>query len=163
FLDAAAQLKDELDFEIIFVFFKGDVKAIKDYAIQLGIGDRLHIFENVNYPYIPAIYNKSDILVLPEMGQVVANAGFPGKTSEYLASGKAVISTDFSNLKDVLKNNENVMMSSLGDLDAYVGNLRSLIRDPDLRSRLGVQALKTAIQYFDYKNGVSPLVDELLN
>jgi len=158
---ASVSHKRNLDFQIVLIFSKGDVNLIKNLILKLKIENVVTIIEDIYYPYIPAIYKHSDILVLPEMGDVVANAGFPGKTAEYLASGKAIITTDFSNLKDYLKHGYNCMMSSIGDLDKYTENLNRLILEKSLREHLGQNAILTAIKYFDYKKGVLPLVEEL--
>jgi glycosyltransferase involved in cell wall biosynthesis len=137
------------------------VNEIKEYSEKLGIDKQVHIFEDVPFQYIPAIYKKSDVLILPEMGKEVANAGFPGKTSEYLAAGKAIIATDFSNIKDVLKHEKNVMISPVGDVPLYSENFVRLITDSSLRDYLGRNAIQTAIEKFDYRKGVMPLVEEL--
>lgn len=159
FLECAAKLiKKEYEFDIVFIFFKGLINEIVDFAEQLKITKNITIIENVYTDYIPAIYKYSDILVLPEMGITVANAGFPGKTAEYLASGRAIISTDFSDLSDYLINGYNALISPIGDYDLYTNNLENLISNPELRTHLGKNAIITAKERFDYIQNVKPLI-----
>lgn len=163
FLKCASELKkrEHLDFSIILIFHSGNVEEVKNYCTNLGIEEIVAILPKLPWRYIPALYKKVDILVLPEMGDVIANAGFPGKTGEYLASGKAIISTDFSDLSVYLKNGFNAMISPIGDEERYMQNLKSLILDAELRKTIGENAVKTAKEYFDYKFGVLPLISEL--
>lgn len=162
FLKCASNLiAEKICFDIVLVFFKGHVDYIRKLILQLNILQNVTIIEDVYYPLIPAIYNYSDILVIPEMGEIVANAGFPGKTAEYLASGKAIITTDFSNLKDYLIHDYNCMMSPIGDYEKYTNNLKLLVLDEKQRLIIGKNALATSIKYFDFKKGVLPLIEEL--
>lgn len=164
FMDCAKKVLDNnpsLQIDIIFLFFKGNVEAIKEYAKEIGIYNVITIYENIYYPYIPAIYKYADILVLPEMGDIVAKAGFPGKSAEYLASGKSIICTDFSNLKDYFISDYNCLMSPLNDSESYTKNLSRLIFDKKMRLNLGEKAVKTAIDFFDYKKGVGPIIEAI--
>ena len=160
-MNAEQVYKSGFDFRIVLLFFKGDVDYIRFQICKYKLDEICMIYENINPQYIPAFYQKADILVIPEMGDVVANAGFPGKTAECLAAGKAIISTNFSNLKDILINDENCLISDLGDSETYQINLKRLIQDTNLRERLGAHAIQTAIEFFDYKKSVTPMVNEL--
>jgi glycosyltransferase involved in cell wall biosynthesis len=163
FLECASSImgKDNKYFQIVLVIFKGHITELKHKIDQLGLSRQVLLVENINGIDIPSIYNQSDILVLPEMGIEVANAGFPGKVAEYLASGKAIISTEFSNLTDYLHTGENVLMSTLGDKEKYCLNLRLLLKDKNLRKRLGENARRTAASHFSLSKGVQYLVDSI--
>lgn len=156
FLDAASQAMKEhnLEFTIFFFLVYGNTDKVKEYCKEIGLDDNVKIFKPVLPQYIPAIYSKADILILPEHGDVIANAGFPGKTAELLASGKAILSTSFSDLDLYLKNEENSMISELGDAVSYKTNLIKLLINKNLRERIGVGARKTASKYFDCKSGI---------
>lgn len=163
FLECAARIihNDQMDFQIVLVLFKGHMRLLNQKIHELDLEKNIIIIENVLSQKIPAIYNHADILVLPEMGIEVAHAGFPGKTAEYLASGKAIISTEFSNITDYLKHEHNVLMSPIGDKKSYIANLKRLIVDEDLRLRLGKNARRTARDFFSLDYGIKYLVDSI--
>lgn len=162
FLKNAAELiRQGHDFEIIFIVFKGHIREIKVYVAELGITDHFTLIENILPDYIPACYKHADVLVMPEMGKEVANAGFPGKTAEYLAVGVPIITTDFSNIKDVLTNGENCVMSPIGDDGAYQANLKQLLGDVVMRETIGRKAVKSAKQFFDYRQSIRHITDDL--
>lgn len=152
FLKAVQEVKKltSLPFRVVFVFHIGNVTKVRDYIEELKIEDLVEIYNGVHPRYIPSLYKESNILVLPEHGFDVANAGFPGKTGEYLISGKAIIATKFSDLSTYLKNGKNAMISEIGDLETYKTNLLQLIENDKLRMSLGQNAKTTGIRYFDF-------------
>ncbi len=161
FLNALSKVveNNKIRVRVFFVFHIGDLNKVSDYVNSLGLGDMVQIFGKTNPNYIPSLYKKSDILVLPEHGNEIANAGFPGKTGEYLISGKAIIATNFSDLSSYLFNNENSMISEIEDLEAYILNLEKIILDRNLRERIGISAIKTAKAHFDFKKASMKYVE----
>jgi len=161
-LECLAEIKSRgLDFIYFLVFHKGYSSQIQNIIIELGLGNNTFIINGLYPNYIPAFYKQMDVLVLPEMGSEVADAGFPGKTSEYLASGKSIISTKFSNLDDYLINGQNCLISAIGDKAQYVENLNKLIVDKNLRLFLGRNARITAEKQFRFESAILPLVEVL--
>jgi len=156
FLDSLVRVvqKKPFDYKVFFFFVYGDVEKVTNYCQFLGISQNVHVFKPVLPHFIPTIYSKADILVLPEHGDIIANAGFPGKTAELLASGKAIIATDFSDLAYYLKNKSNAMISKIGDRVAYERSLFELMENENLRSEIGRNARATAKMYFDCKNAI---------
>lgn len=163
FLEVSALLieADISDFEIIFIFVDGDVNLIKEHCSQLNILDHVSFLSPVLPKYMPAIYKYIDILILPEQGYIIANAGFPGKVSEYMASGKAILSTIFSDLNDYLIHEYNALLSNIGDKESYFNNMKRLLIDKELRFKLGENAIKTAQNEFDYKQGMLRYIEAI--
>jgi glycosyltransferase involved in cell wall biosynthesis len=163
FLECASTLinRDNLDFQIILIVFKAHRNLLDKKILDLNLLKNTIIIENIMSWKIPAIYKHADILVLPEMGIEVAHAGFPGKTAEYLAAGKAIIATEFSNITDYLHHEHNVMMSPIGDVDSYTSNFKRLLVDPTLRNRLGVNAKDTAQKHFSLNDGIKYFLNEI--
>ena len=153
FLNSISQLikRAKFDVEIIFLFYIGNVNKVVSYCQELAISDYVTVLPAILPVYIPAIYNHCDILILPEHGNVIANAGFPGKVAEYLASGKAILSTKFSDIPIYLKHGYNAMLADIGDQAEYTANLYQLLNDSSLRKSLGINALNTSREYFDNK------------
>lgn len=154
-------MKEYHEISIILVLSVGQISEIKQYVKNLSIQNRVHIYQNISYQYIPSLYQYIDILLLPEMGDTIAHAGFPSKTAEYLASGKAIIATEFSDLKDFLIHDYNALLSPIGDKATYKNNLSRAFSDVQLRKFLGNNGVQTAKQYFDYKQVSSIIADEI--
>jgi glycosyltransferase involved in cell wall biosynthesis len=152
-LDCAAELINKLnyDFLIVIIVLIGNKEIILKHANKLGIGANVLILNKQDQSNMPAIYKQCNILILPEHGMIIANAGFPGKTAELLASGKPVIATFFSDLGNYLINYENAMISMIGNKVAYIQNLKSLLDNSELRKQIGMNGRQTAINKFDYR------------
>ncbi len=152
-MQCAAELiqKQNYNFLIVIIALMGETKKIIDYAKELNIADNLIFLNKQQQDDMPAIYQLNDILFLPEHGSIIANAGFPGKTAELLASGKPVIATNFSDLTLYLKNGVNAMISEIDDKQTYTQNLKKLLDSIELRKQIGVEGRKTAIKHFDFR------------
>jgi glycosyltransferase involved in cell wall biosynthesis len=78
-----------------------------------------------------------------------ANAGFPFKLGEFLASGKAVIATSVGDVPNYLFNDINALLINPNSAEEIIDALLLLIEDPDKRKALGAEARKTAERCFD--------------
>lgn len=85
---------------------------------------------------VPAYIDAMDICVLPDSNLY----GSPMVLFEFMASGKAVIAPDLPPIRDVMTNGENGLIIRPGDAQALADALRALLRDSQLRSRLGENA-----------------------
>lgn len=98
--------------------------------------------------YYSALSN-CDIMCMTRTGSAFANGGFPFKLGEYLASGKAVIASDVSDIKYYLKDKINAILIEPDSKDALVKAIELLITDRDLRNKIGEEGRQTAKKYFD--------------
>jgi glycosyltransferase involved in cell wall biosynthesis len=89
-----------------------------------------------------------------------ANAGFPFKLGEFLATGKAVIASDVGDVSSYLKNNIDSILIKPNNVDELVVALSYILDNPEKISSLGNEARNTAETYFDSEK-VSTKVLEL--
>ena len=90
-----------------------------------------------------------DILCVTRTASPFAQAGFPFKLGEYLATGASVIASDVSDIRDYLKNKENAIIvkpDSAGDIAEAID---FLISNPDSAKQIGITARVTAKENFD--------------
>jgi glycosyltransferase involved in cell wall biosynthesis len=90
-----------------------------------------------------------DIFCMTRVNSKFANAGFPFKLGEFLASGKAVVATNVGDVSNYLFNDVNAMVISPDSVDEIAEALDILINNPEKRKSLGIEARKTAEQFFD--------------
>lgn len=93
--------------------------------------------------------NDCDIMCVTRSNSAFANGGFPFKLGEYLASGKAVIASDVSDIKYYLKDKINCILIRPDSKDDLVKAIETLITDRDLRIKIGEEGRRTARKYFD--------------
>lgn len=93
--------------------------------------------------------NECDIFCMTRVNSIYANAGFPFKLGEFLASGKAVIATNVGDVGDFLRHDVNSLIVSPESVPELVDALYQIIDNPAKIKSLGVEARKTAETYFD--------------
>jgi len=77
------------------------------------------------------LIRKSHVLVLPSYGE-----GLPLVILEFLRSGRPVIATEVGAIPEVIRDGENGLLFSPGDIEALIAALRGLLEDPLQRERL---------------------------
>jgi glycosyltransferase involved in cell wall biosynthesis len=95
------------------------------------------------------LLNECDIFCMTRVNSKFANAGFPFKLGEFLASGKAVVATSVGDVPNYLFNDINALLIQPDSVDEIIDALIILIENPEKRETLGIQARKTAERCFD--------------
>lgn len=96
--------------------------------------------------------NSADILCMPRINTSYANAGFPFKLGEYLATGKPVIASMVSDIPLILHDKKEAMLTIPGDSDSIVAAVNFLLSDPTQASIIGAKGREIAFKLFDYKS-----------
>lgn len=95
------------------------------------------------------LLNECDIFCMTRINSKFANAGFPFKLGEFLASGKAVIATNVGDVSKYLKDDVNALMIQPNSVRELIEALTKLVENPDKICALGIEARKTAELNFD--------------
>jgi glycosyltransferase involved in cell wall biosynthesis len=95
-----------------------------------------------------ATLNSCDIFCMTRVNSQFANAGFPFKLGEFLASGKGVIATKVGDVSNYL-DDKNALLISPNSVSELTEALTVFIKDPAKISVLGAEARKTAETHFD--------------
>lgn len=77
------------------------------------------------------------------------HSGFmsPMKMFEYMASGRAIVSADWPQIREVLRDGQNALLHGRGDVDELENALHRLANDPLLRDQLAHNALQDVGNY----------------
>jgi glycosyltransferase involved in cell wall biosynthesis len=102
---------------------------------------------------LPLYQAACEALLMPYQRQVAASSGgdiarylSPMKVFEYLACGRAILSSDLPVLREVL-NPENAILLPMEDIDAWATAIRNLQENPVFCARLAEQARRDAQKY----------------
>lgn len=91
---------------------------------------------------LPAVMRACDLLCLPSDLE-----GTPRVITEAMASGLPVVATDVGGIPEQVADGESGLLVARGDHEALVEALSRLVRDPDLRRRMG-QAGQKRVEAF---------------
>lgn len=95
------------------------------------------------------VLNSCDIFCMTRINSKFANAGFPFKLGEFLASGKGVIATNVGDVSKYLFNEENALLINPDSVTDISNALLTFIQAPEKINVLGTEARKTAETNFD--------------
>jgi glycosyltransferase involved in cell wall biosynthesis len=132
------------------------IKMMK-YAEEIGIG-HLAIFTGfINHEEMPELIGAADVAVVPYPKMNHKLWLSPLKLFEYMASGVAIVASESGQVAEVIENGKNGLLVPPGDSDAMAAAITKLIIDQPLRTRLGAQARKDAIDCYSWESYVERL------
>ena len=141
---AMAQAICKADRRVVFLLV-GDGQArleIQGRAAALGLTEHFRFIGRVPHDQVPAYLRVMDIVVSPYRHEYLFYNS-PMKLLEYMAMGKATVSTALGQIKEVVADGENGMLYEPGNYDSMGARLLELVRNPKLRQQLGLKARKT--------------------
>ena len=126
------------------------------FLVLLGEGDlradlealceRLGIAENVRFtgwqPDVARLMVTCDLFCLPSR-----NEGMGKVLVEAMALGKPIVASDVGGIPDLVRSGENGLLVPVGDVTAWAQAIRELVRNPDLRRRMGETGRRIAPAY----------------
>ncbi|MBI2085055.1 MAG: glycosyltransferase [Candidatus Aenigmarchaeota archaeon] len=132
----------------------GDGKLYKNLllsAARAGVKDRIKFMRKVGDSWLPSVYRKSDVFILPSLYRSEA---FGLAQLEAMASGKPVISTEIKNsgVSFVNENGVTGIVVKPNDEISLANAMMKLMDDKKLRLKMGASARKRAEKVFDEKN-----------
>lgn len=165
-LDAFDKLADVYKNIRLVLTGRGDREAMKEFFSRIDMSphkDRIefkgYLDENDYYKLL----NDADIPCMTRVDLAFANAGFPFKLGEFLATGKPVIASRVSDVDRYLVNGRNAMLVQAGSSTEISAAVAFLIDNPDAASSIGAQGREVARSFFDYRKQGKGLLTFLEN
>jgi glycosyltransferase involved in cell wall biosynthesis len=133
---------------------------------RLGLSSLIEIKGFVPLAEVKTQVCKSHILINVRRDSVYSRSGLSTKLSEYLASGRMVISSDVGDVSRYVSNGESALLvPSTVTVDEITQALSQVLQSNDLRRRIGAAGRDVAKRYFDVsvaKVKLQVILDELL-
>ncbi len=102
---------------------------------------------------MPAYYALCDVVVLPSLRD-----GMPNALLEAMACGRPVLASAVGGMLDVVSDGRDGLLLPPRDDRAWIDALRRVLRDPELRERLGAAARQTVLAHFRPEQELSALL-----
>ena len=132
--------------------YKGSkIPEFRGYAEELGIADRVEFVGMVSRDKIPLYLKQSTILALARPSSLQAEAGFPSKVGEYLASGKPAVITRTGELSEYLRDGVSIFFSAPDNYLDFSEKLRYVLNHLDEARLVGIEGRTVARENFDYR------------
>jgi glycosyltransferase involved in cell wall biosynthesis len=111
--------------------------------------------------FVKDILSQADIGVIPyPPSRLHFNYAFPAKLSDYMASGKPVVSTNLKETASIIKTYECGLVAK--DWKEFEFHIERLYRDRDLARKLGENGRKAAERYLNYESLAEAFLQNLL-
>lgn len=151
------------DFEIV----GGTQDDIAMWKSYIGGLPNVRFHGHVPHSMTPGYLSGFDVALLPNQGFVGVSVGSnlnisrwtsPLKAFEYMSAGLPIIASDQPNLREVLSHNVNGLLCPASDAEAWCKALELLRASPELRSRLGQNALEIFTREYSWDARARKLV-----
>jgi glycosyltransferase involved in cell wall biosynthesis len=113
---------------------------------------KIHYLGYLNKEEYRNTLNSCDIFCMTRIDTPYANAGFPFKLGEMLATGKPVVSSNVGDVPHYLAHMENAILIKPGKVNELVDALQYLILNPSKRVEIGTKGRQVARKFFDARN-----------
>jgi glycosyltransferase involved in cell wall biosynthesis len=115
---------------------------LRALAEQLGIADRV-IFTGPRTD-VPQIMAACDVFTLPSFEEP-----FGLVYLEAMAMLRPVVAVDDGGTPEVVEHGRSGLLSPYGDIERLAGNIVTLLRDPEMRTRMGAYGRSRVVEYFN--------------
>jgi glycosyltransferase involved in cell wall biosynthesis len=141
--------------QIVFLLVGGETQDVARQQAEVDAKGLKNLFLTGFIPNaeLPLYQAACDVLLMPYQKRVAASSGgdisrylSPMKLFEYLACGRAILSSDLPVFREVLST-ENAILLPPEDIEAWTASMLSLQADPQRRSNLAAAARHTARHY----------------
>lgn len=139
---AVARLATEFPDLKLAVAGAGQLHRLRQVAAMHGVTSRLEILGWITPEQRAQELKRAAVLALPSY-----NEGLPMALLEAMAAGRPVVTTHVGGIPDVVHHEQEGLLVEAGDIAGLTAALGRLMRDGDLRQRLGRQARLSARAY----------------
>lgn len=144
-------LMTEFDHLQYLIVGNGPLKGEIESLIQrLGLTDRIQLCGMINEQDLQAIYQASDIFVMPNIPTDGDLEGFGIVALEAAVNKVCVVASKLEGIEDAITDQKNGWLVPSGDVDAYLIITRTLISDDNARINFSDQAQAFTLANYDW-------------
>jgi len=148
--------------EDVYLVFTGDPdyyrkQYIANLSRELGIEGQIIFTGFLSKDQLVWSYQHAIALLCCRNNSQYANYGSPTKLSEYLSTGKPVITNEVGDNNVYLEKNRNAFIARVEDCESIAEQMHLILTKPATAVEVGNEGQKVAKSYFHYENYVSSL------
>lgn len=128
---------------LLKMYGDGEVDEVRSFVENNGLTDSVEVNGWVDHGGVSGVYDSADILVLPSYAE-----GLPMSVLEAMGRGLPVVSTGVGGIPEAVLDCDNGYIVAPGDIVKLSERLSLLIKDRELRERMGKRSLQLAGERF---------------
>jgi glycosyltransferase involved in cell wall biosynthesis len=148
FARAAARVANRFKSTIVIVGDGPELPHMKQFFEQEGV--QVRFFQRLPYDRFVGLIAASDIAAFPYPDDPIYQAKCSARIIDYMAMGKAVLSTAVGQNKEYIINDSSGILTPPGEEIKFAEELEKLISDASLRARLGDKAQERVREKFSW-------------
>ncbi|NMC54496.1 MAG: glycosyltransferase family 4 protein [Chloroflexi bacterium] len=129
-----------------------ELEPTKTLVKELDLEDDVFFTGIVPHDSMPDYLNAMDIAAAPYIEMDRELWFSPLKLFEYMAAGKAIVAANSGQISRILRNYETGLLVTPGSVSEIAQAIDVLIRDPEMRQKLGEKARREAIQHHSWES-----------
>ena len=135
-------------------------ETLKAQATALGLDEQVVWHGGQPQEFVLDLYRRSDLFVLPcRVARDGDRDGLPNVFMEAMSQALPCISTPVSGVPEIIRDEETGLLVEPDDPVALGTAVERLVRDPQLRARLGSSGETRVRSHFDHRAGTVRLLD----
>ena len=155
-LEALAKVRTEHPIDVVIVGKKREGSVLPELLERLGLDDVVTFESSVSDERIVELYNEAEMVVVPSLYE-----GFSIPAIESMACGTPLITTTGGALPEVVgPNGEAALTVVPGDPEALAAAILELLRNPELRARLGAAGRARVLKGFTWRVAAEGCVEQ---
>lgn len=128
---------------------KQGMDSILDFINTTKIKSKIHYLGYLEDNLYYKTLQNCDIFCMTRINSKYANAGFPFKLGEMLATGKPVLATKVGDICFFLENGTNAILVEPNSEHEIANGLKLIIENPERAKNIGFNGKKVALDFFD--------------
>lgn len=140
-----------------------DAVQIKSIMDKYDLSDSVEFIGYLNHDQVKSYLEKASLVVSNRPDSRQNYYGFSTKLGEYLASGVPVVTTDWGEAVNWLRDGESAYITEPGNTDELAEAMIRAFSNPEEAVRIGKNGQEVCRNSFDYKRWSGPLIDFLNN
>jgi len=157
-LDKLIKTLPELPSDALLVLVGGKAREIEKIKFTVK-ADNLLLVAKLPHQEMPYCLKAADVLVLPNnSGNVISEIyTSPLKLFEYMASGRPIVASNLSSLRDVLNKNNSILVEPDSVL-ALAAGIKTVLKDDRLAEQIAKQAFED-VKNHTWSNRAAEIID----
>ncbi len=129
---------------------RGEERSFLSLAKDAGFSSRITWVGRIDSETVPAYFTAADLAIYPLEDSLLNRARCPAKLVDLLTAGLAVVADDVGQVGEYIEHLSTGYVVSPDDTEAFARGVVQLLRDDDLRGRLGKEARRRVSGSFDW-------------
>jgi len=135
--------------------FFGEEERLSELMQEAGMADHLVYVDWVETEKLPAYFAATDVAIYPYDDTLINRTKCAVKLIDLMAAGVPVVAEDVGQNGEYIVHGVSGLLIPVGETDAFAGSVVELLRDENLREKLGKGAQRRISEEFNWEKLVT--------